>query len=81
MIPLPSEETYNLINYFKLNYINIQTEEKSNKIDDSKDNRIILKKSIIKNINVIMPKLKDYKFLNNEALKIIEKDNFKLNEL
>ena len=43
LIPLPSEETYNLINYFKLNYINIQTEEKSNKIDDSKDNRIILK--------------------------------------
>ena len=81
LIPEPSEETYNLVNYFKINKTILPNEIKSNKNDDNEDAEMILKKTNIKNIYNILSKLKEYKLINDDIYDYINEDYNKLNEL
>ena len=78
LIPLPSEETFNLLNYFRTDKLILQNE---NQFTDNDDQEIIKKKNIIKNIFDIISKLKEYKLLKDETLNQIDEDYYKLKEL
>ena len=83
LIPLPSEETYNLMNYFREKKEETQIEIKPKKDSFNEDEGIISKKIIIKNISDIISKLKDkeYNLLKKETSEQINIDFSRLSDL
>ena len=69
LIPSPSEETINLINYFKVRPELPKDEDK--KKADKTTEKTKLNKRIIKNLKSIAKEIKDSNFISNEINKII----------
>lgn len=82
LIPLPSEETFNLLNYFRTDKLSLQNENKFIDNDNNFDEGINMKKkNMIKNIYDIISQLKEYRLLKDEAFNQINEDYYKLKEL